>query len=62
VAFYCKQVKANAIFYSAVIIQIGIFILFWFSSIGFLWMNLIGAAGVVILALLLQAIAPRQTK
>lgn len=61
VAFYCKQVKANAIFYSAVITQVGIFVLFWFSSIGFLWMNLIGAAGVVLLALVLQSLAGKKS-
>jgi solute:Na+ symporter, SSS family len=61
VAFYFKRIKAHAIFYSAVIIQVGIFILFWFSSIGFLWMNLIGAAGVVLLALLLQLLRGKET-
>ena len=49
VAFYLKQVKGNAVFISAVVIE-----LFWKSSIGFLWLNAIGALGVVILALILQ--------
>jgi len=32
--------------------------LFWKSSIGFLWLNAIGALGVVVLALILQAVVP----
>ncbi|MEP7277184.1 MAG: sodium:solute symporter [Bacteroidota bacterium] len=65
VAFYLKQVKGNAVFASAVVIELGIVCLFWRSSIGFLWLNAIGALGVVLLSLLLQpfftkkAIIPR---
>ncbi len=55
VAFYCKPVKGNAVFYSAVIVEIGIIILFWKSDIGFLWLNMIGAIGVVLLSLILHA-------
>lgn len=54
VAFYVKRVGGNAVFISAVIIEIGIILLFWKSSIGFLWLNAIGALGVVLLAILLQ--------
>ena len=54
VAFYLKNVKGNAVFISAVIIELCIVLLFWKSSIGFLWLNAIGALGVVILAMLLQ--------
>jgi SSS family transporter len=54
VAFYLKHVKGNAVFISAIIIELCIVLLFWKSSIGFLWLNAIGALGVVIVALLLQ--------
>ena len=54
VAFYVKHVQGNAVFVSAVIVELGIVLLFWKSSIGFLWLNAIGALGVVIIALLLQ--------
>jgi solute:Na+ symporter, SSS family len=56
VAFGCKHVKSNAVFWSAVIIETGVCLLFWLTSIGFLWMNVIGALGVVLLALLLQVV------
>jgi len=54
VAFYLKQVKGHAVFVSAIVIELCIVALFWKSSIGFLWLNAIGALGVVLLALLLQ--------
>jgi solute:Na+ symporter, SSS family len=54
VAFYAKQVKGHAVFISAVIVELGIVFLFWKSSIGFLWLNAIGALGVLLLALVLQ--------
>ncbi len=54
VAFYVRRVKGHAVFISAVVIELCIILLFWKSSIGFLWLNAIGALGVVFLALLLQ--------
>ncbi|HSC37282.1 MAG TPA: hypothetical protein VLD19_05415, partial [Chitinophagaceae bacterium] len=54
VAFYIKPVKGHAVFISAVIIEVVIILLFWKSSVGFLWLNAIGALGVVLLSLLLQ--------
>jgi solute:Na+ symporter, SSS family len=56
VAFYVKHIKGDAVFVSAVVVEIGILLLFWKSSIGFLWLNLVGALGVVLLALILQAL------
>lgn len=61
VAFYVKHVKANAVFISAVIIELCVVWLFWKSSIGFLWLNAIGALGVVLLALLLQPFFNKKT-
>ncbi len=60
VAFYLKHIKGDAVFVSAVIIELCIVLLFWKSSIGFLWLNAIGAMGVVILALLLQTFFKQQ--
>jgi len=55
VAFYCKSVKGNAVFASALIVELAIILLFWKSNIGFLWLNLIGALGVVAVALIIHA-------
>ena len=57
VAFYCKNIKADAVFWSAALVEAMIMILFWKSHLGFLWLNVIGAGGVVLLSYLLQVIA-----
>lgn len=65
IAFYVKRVGGHATFWSALIVECFIMILFFnediplFSflpDIGFLWMNAIGAIGVVLVGLLLQRI------
>lgn len=59
VAFYCKKVGGNAVFVAAVIgelVVIAFFLLDKYNVIGlgFLWLNVVGAVAVVVLALLLQ--------
>ncbi|HET7898795.1 MAG TPA: hypothetical protein VFL47_14020, partial [Flavisolibacter sp.] len=65
VAFYCKQVKGTATFIAALVVEVFVVLLFFKNSIplvkqlpdiSFLWLNAIGAIGVVLLALLLQAV------
>lgn len=64
-AFYCKRVGGRAAFWSAVIVELFIVVLFFneqvsfFSflpDVSFLWLNAIGALGVVLLGLLLQGV------
>ncbi|MBW0177985.1 sodium:solute symporter [Sediminibacterium sp.] len=59
VAFYMKRVKANAVFASAIIgelIVIAFFLLDKYNIIGlgFLWLNVVGALAVVLLAAIFQ--------
>ena len=63
VGFYIKFVKANAIFYSAVISQITIFFIYYYTihiyptgqeKLGYLWLNFIGASLTIILSILSQ--------
>ncbi len=63
VGFYIKYVKANAIFYSAVVSQITIFFIYYYTihiyptgqeKLGYLWLNFIGALLTVILSILSQ--------
>lgn len=59
VAFYAKKVKGNAVFVAAVITEVVIVLLFILNeygkiSLGFLWLNMVGAVMVYILALILQ--------
>ncbi|MES2574729.1 MAG: sodium:solute symporter [Bacteroidota bacterium] len=64
VGFYIKYVQAKAIFYSAVISQITIFIIYYYAifiypsgeeKLGYLWLNFIGAMLTIILSLIMQA-------
>lgn len=60
VAFFLKYVKSDAVFWAAIIGEILVIICFYLDrqniiGIGFLWLNVIGALLVVLLALLLQA-------
>ncbi|MBE7174290.1 MAG: sodium:solute symporter [Williamsia sp.] len=55
VAFYCKNIYGNATFWSAVLVEGVVMILFWQSDLGFLWLNVIGAVGVVLASYLLHA-------
>jgi len=68
VGFYIKYVKAQAIFYSAVISQITIFIIYYFAifiypsgeeKLGYLWLNFIGAILTIVLSIIMQAIGFR---
>jgi SSS family solute:Na+ symporter len=63
VGFYIKFVKARAIFYSALVSQITIFIIYYYAifvfpageaKLGYLWLNFIGAMLTILLSSLLQ--------
>lgn len=65
VAFYCKKVGGNAVFIAAILgelIVIAFFLLDKYNIIGlgFLWLNVVGAVAVVLLALLLQIFIKKQ--
>ncbi|ULQ53118.1 sodium:solute symporter [Flavihumibacter fluvii] len=54
-AFFFKRIGGNATFWSAIITELLVILLFWKSSIGFLWLNAIGAIILVIVAWLIHA-------
>ena len=54
VAFYCKNIGGTATFWSAVVVEAVVILLFWQSHLGFLWLNVIGAAGVVLVSVILH--------
>jgi len=49
-AFYVKRVQGGTVFYAALMAEVGVLLCFRFSSISFLWYNLIGCVAVVGLA------------
>jgi solute:Na+ symporter, SSS family len=65
VAFYFKKVTATPVFISAVTIEV--FVLFIFVlyqkgvvHLSFLWLNAVGAIGVILLSLILQSLKPKK--
>lgn len=54
VGFYIKYVKAQSIFWSAVVSQLAIFYIYYLDVVSFLWLNFIGALLTVILSILSQ--------
>mgnify|MGYP001547605581 CR=1 FL=1 len=54
VAFWFRQIKANALFYAALIAEIFVIIIYNSNVISFLWLNVIGAILVIIISYLLQ--------
>jgi len=58
VAFYLKWIRGNAVFIAALITQAGIIIIFFQDVVGYLWLNLFGAMGVVILSFIIDKILP----
>jgi solute:Na+ symporter, SSS family len=53
-AFFIRRVAGSAVFFSALIAQTLVFLLFATTNIGYLWYNFIGCAAVLILAPILQ--------
>jgi Na+/proline symporter len=71
VGFYLKKVKSHAIFYSAVVSQITIFIIYYYAiyiypsgeeKLGYLWLNFIGAMLTIIISSVLQTTIFRKEK
>jgi solute:Na+ symporter, SSS family len=58
VAFFARSVKGSAVFWAAIITELIVITVYNMEVISFLWLNLIGAAGVWILAVFLHRIKP----
>lgn len=67
VAFYMKRIQGNAVFIAALLGEVVVIAFFLMDryniiGLGFLWLNVIGAVAVVLLAALLQMVLPRSAK
>lgn len=58
VAFYMKRIKGDAIFIAAIIAELLIIVIYIMDVVSFLWLNVIGAALVMLISLLIAAIRP----
>jgi SSS family transporter len=70
IAFYIKKIGGTATFYSAIIVEVFIVLLFFnehftwlrfLPDIGFLWLNAIGALGLIVLGYIWQQFLPAKT-
>lgn len=56
VAFYMKRIGANAVFYAALLAELVVILVYFANIVSFLWLNVIGAVGVIVFSALLQMI------
>ena len=61
VAFWIKNIKANATFYASVVSEIFIIIIYKADIISFLWLNVIGALLVIVFGYIFQLFAKDKT-
>jgi hypothetical protein len=54
VAFWIKYINGNAVFIGSVIAQVLVIVIYSIDIVSFLWLNVIGAALVIVLSLLVQ--------
>jgi len=52
VAFYFKKINGPIVFISAILSEIGVIAIYEFDVVSFLWLNVIGAAGVILFSAL----------
>jgi len=62
VAFYVKRIGGTAVFAAAVLSEIVVIACFSFTSISFLWYNVIGCVGVMTVGLVVQSILNMQNR
>ncbi len=60
VAFYVKRAGGNAVLWAAVLTEAMVVALWWSDAMAFLWLNLVGCAGVVLFSLLFQGFRPHK--
>ncbi|HMC98764.1 MAG TPA: hypothetical protein VKH37_01380, partial [Ferruginibacter sp.] len=56
VAFWIKFVKGNAVFFAAVLAEIGVWVIYKLDVISFLWLNVIGALLVILFGVIIQGV------
>ena len=54
VALFTKYIKSNAAFWSATIVQLTVIGIYYLDIVSFLWLNLIGAIGTLLLSYVIQ--------
>lgn len=60
VAFYIKRIGGKAVFWAAIVAELGIIWIYYIDVISFLWLNVIGCGLVLIIAAILQIFFKRE--
>lgn len=60
VAFYCKRIGGNAVFWAAVVSEVLVIIVFILDIVSFLWLNAIGCILVIALAWICHLVLPQK--
>lgn len=55
IAFFSKRIKGTAVFYAALVAEIAILFFYYFKLVSFLWLNLLGALFVIVLAVAIES-------
>ncbi|PSK90768.1 sodium:solute symporter [Taibaiella chishuiensis] len=58
-AFFLKKVKGKAVFYAAIVSEVLVLMIYIFKWVAFLWLNVIGALLVIVIAWLIQYFSDR---
>jgi Na+/proline symporter len=61
-AFFLKKIKGKAVFYAAILSEALVLIIYMCNLVAFLWLNVIGALLVMIIAAIVQAIIGNATE
>lgn len=61
VAFYMKRIYASAVFYAALLAEVGVIAIYVADVVSFLWLNVIGCLLVMIFAILIQSLQSKPT-
>jgi SSS family transporter len=59
VAFYLKSIRGNTVFVAAIITELAIVLLWYFNAMAFLWLNVVGCLGVMLISQLIQLFPQR---
>ena len=54
VAFFFKNIKGKAVFWTALVTELLVLLIFSFDWVSFLWLNVIGASTTVLMSILLN--------
>ncbi|MFZ0389842.1 MAG: sodium:solute symporter, partial [Calditrichia bacterium] len=60
--FYLKFLKGTAVFWGAILAELLVLYCFFFTGLTFLWFNLVGCFGVILLALLFNVFSSAESR